>query len=235
MEDPGISLHLPYHNASCFVFPQGRWQKLCQSADASNKHPQILGGLYQYTWIACSLYCIVGQLRILVPAIVTLGLGLMQQPPPAASRHGRGKEADGILALHVSASKCYLSLPFTFHWLRPVIKPCPVSKGVGKSNQEFGQVASVTALHIRCPCPSGPLSPQHTTQMLVSESSAEYSTSCPGACVLRGLPSFLTCLQYTSFLFSSQRSMPSFERCSSNLLSSVQMCSDQGRPGFSSD
>lgn len=203
MEDPGISLHLPYHNASCFVFPQGRWQKLCQSADASNKHPQILGGLYQYTWIACSLYCIVGQLRILVPAIVTLGLGLMQQPPPAASRHGRGKEADGILALHVSASKCYLSLPFTFHWLRPVIKPCPVSKGVGKSNQEFGQVASVTALHIRCPCPSGPLSPQHTTQMLVSEPSAEYSTApgpvCSGVC-----PRFsLAC---STHLFSSRLS-----------------------------
>lgn len=155
----------------------------------------------------------------------------------AASRHGGGKEADGILALHVSASKCYLSLPFTFHWLRPVIRPCPVSKGVGKSNQEFGQVASVTALHVRCPCPSGPLSPQHTTQMLVSEPGAECSsTSCPGARVLGGLPWFLTCLQYTPFLFfPSQRSAPSFERCSSHLLSSVQMCSDQGRPGFSSD
>lgn len=78
MEDPGIFLHLPYLNASCFVFPWRRWQKLCQSAGASNKHPQILGGLYQHTWIAYSLYCIVGQLGILVPAIVALGLGLLQ-------------------------------------------------------------------------------------------------------------------------------------------------------------
>lgn len=115
-------------------------------------------------------------------------------------------------------------------------KAVPSFKGSGESNQEFGQVASVTALHVRCPCPSGPLSPQHTTQMLVSEPGAECSsTSCPGARVLGGLPWFLTCLQYTPFLFfPSQRSAPSFERCSSHLLSSVQMCSDQGRPGFSS-
>lgn len=180
-----------------------------------------------------------GSLGVLVPAIVALGSWLRRQPP--LQHHITAKERRQV------AYELFTFLPpvsfvtsNTFHWGEPVLWPCPISKGVGKSNlflyQEFWQVASVAALNMSCPCPSEPPSSQHTTWLLVFESSVACSSpSLPGARVPRLLPSCLTCFAPVHiFLFPVSGLCP-FERFCSHLLPSVQMCPDPGRPWVSSD
>lgn len=177
-------------------FPSGQVATagyLCESADASNEHPQVLGGSYQHTWISCSHHCIVGQLGFPVPVMAALGSRLRQQLP--LQHHTTQRERG---RWHTSTSRVCLQVPFvtaiTCHWGKPVLRSCLISEGVGKSSlflcQEFWQVAPPTVLRMSCPClcPSEPPSSQHTMQLLVSESSVECSSTpslgpvCPGLC-----------------------------------------------------
>ena len=138
-----------------FVLPSGQVAKVSRlylSADVSNKHPQILGGLCQHTVISHTT-------ALWVRWGFRSKLSLLQDPGCRGSPSG-GTTAEEMRQIGTSSrSICLLGpLPLPFHWLKQVTWPGPIFKRVGKCDlflwQEFWQMASVTPLHTSRSCPS---------------------------------------------------------------------------------
>lgn len=187
-----------------FVLPSGQVAKVSRlylSADVSNKHPQILGGLCQHTVISHTT-------ALWVRWGFRSKTSLLQDPGCRGSPSG-GTTAEEMRQIGTSSrSLCLLRpLPLPFHWLKQVTWPGPIFKRVGECDlflwQEFWQMASVTPLHTSRSCPSVTGVPTVPLGRQFSEPSMECSyTSLPMVCVPRIWPMSLTFLLYSACIFS---------------------------------